>query len=182
MVILRRKKQIAGLVLGLSLLASLRLLGLKTERLDPDDTTKVINETQRQSLQDTGTVEALPGDPQKTQIDEALRKQIDFASGVIPRVTALRSRPPEDLHHAPEGVVEAGAAIGDLLEYLARHPEHFKEASRFFSECAADADVLPAIRALCLHSIQDKPDQWAPGVKERIEGIPPSILELESEL
>ncbi|NDF15045.1 hypothetical protein EB061_06945 [bacterium] len=114
--------------------------------------------------------------------DDPLQDRIATARRSLPTLASIRSEMPADLHGAPEGVLHAGAAIGELREHLLRHPEEFARASEFFAECAENREVLPAIRALCLHSAKERPAQWAPGVKERMEALPAPILQLESQL
>ncbi len=111
---------------------------------------------------------------------DGLTTRLEAARSSLPRISALRAQKPEDLHHAPEGVVAAGASIGELREYLENHPGEFREASRFFAECFKDSDVLPAIRALCLHTLKEKPDQWPNGMKARVESAPAVVRDLES--
>lgn len=107
---------------------------------------------------------------------------LENARKSLPTISSVRAGNPDELHGPPEGVLNAGAAIGELQEYLSRNPEHFSKASGFFADCASNAEVLPAIRALCLHSAKQNPARWAPGVKERMEALPAPILELESQL
>lgn len=113
---------------------------------------------------------------------ELLIARLQAARASLPKISVIRAEKGADLHQTPDAVIAAGAAIGDLQEHLAAHPEDFAEASLFYADCFGDADILPAIRALCLHSVKEKPDQWAPGVKERIATVPAAIRDIESEL
>jgi hypothetical protein len=107
---------------------------------------------------------------------------LENARKSLPTISSVRAGNADELHGPPEGVLNAGAAIGELQEYLSRNPEHFSKASEFFADCASNAQVLPGIRALCLHSAKENPARWAPGVKERMEALPAPILDLESQL
>jgi hypothetical protein len=90
--------------------------------------------------------------------------------------------PEDEAHGTPARIIEAGAALGDLEEFLERKPEEFQSASRFFSECAAGQEVPPSIRAMCLHSLRNNPTQWAPGVSAKLEGLPSEVVDLEAQL
>jgi len=136
----------------------------------------VVKEAAKEPAEDpTEDPAAKPG-PELTAQLEATRK-------ALPTFDSVRGLKEEEVaHRAPPAVIEAGAALGDLEEYLERRPDEYKGATRFYAECALNEKLLPAARALCLSSLRKKPDQWAKGVKEAIGSMPAEISELAAEL
>jgi hypothetical protein len=133
------------------------------------------------ALESTQTAGFAPID-EGEDLSTELAQEIQRVKRAIPKLTELKTLSDDETHGTPSLIIEAGAALGDLEEFLERKPEEFKSASRFFSDCAAGQDLPPAIRAMCLHSLQNNPTQWAPGVSAKLEGLPPDVLELEAQL
>jgi hypothetical protein len=88
----------------------------------------------------------------------------------------------DEVHGTPQAVLDAGAALGDLEEYLEKRPDEFKSATPFYTECALNRSLLPSVRAVCLHALRKKPTEWAPGVSEQIQNVPLDVSDLERDL
>ncbi|MBU6152677.1 MAG: hypothetical protein KGP28_00115 [Bdellovibrionales bacterium] len=129
-----------------------------------------------------GVAQFAPGHLPNDGYSEELLGEISKVKRTLPSVTELRSLPLDEVHGAPARIIEAGAALGDLEEYLEKKPEEFLSASRFFSDCAAGSELPPSVRAMCLHSLRNNPTQWAPGVSAKLEGLPPEVVDLEAQL
>ena len=112
-----------------------------------------------------------------------LKSELEKVTAALPTLASLKRMKEEDVaHRAPHQVVEAGAALGDLAEYLDRHPSEFKSATPFYANCALNETLLPSARALCLNTLQKKPAEWAQGVKESLERVPDEIKGLSADL
>ncbi len=126
------------------------------------------------------------GGSSKTQNEDPspeLKAEIEKTSAALPTIQSLKGMKEEDVaHRAPHQVIEAGAALGDLAEYLERHPSEFKNATAFYAKCALNESLLPAARALCLSTLRKKPNDWASGVKESIERVPEDIKGIAADL
>ena len=89
----------------------------------------------------------------------------------------------EDAHGTPPQVIEAGAALGDLEEYLDQNPGDFKTVIEFYLECAGNSRTFPAVRAVCLHSLKKRgPGLISPIDQKRIAALPEEVRRIESEL
>ncbi len=119
--------------------------------------------------------EAAPYSPELSQ-------EIGKVKRALPTLGDLQDLPSDEAHSTPARIIEAGAALGELEEFLERRPEEFPSASRFFSECAAGSELPPSVRAMCLHSLRNNPTQWAPGVSAKIEALPSEVVDLEAQL
>ena len=119
--------------------------------------------------------------PQEGYSDE-LSNEIGKARRALPMLADLKSIPADEAHSTPARIIEAGAALGELEEYLEKKPEEFMAASRFFSDCASGAELPPSVRAMCLHSLRNNPTQWAPGVSAKLEALPSEVVDLEAQL
>jgi hypothetical protein len=126
---------------------------------------------------------AIPPRMEEERASPELQSELDRVSASLPTVNSLKGMKEEDVaHRAPHQVVEAGAALGDLAEYLERHPSEFKSATPFYAQCALNESLLPAARALCLNTLQKKPTEWASGVKESLERVPEGIKGIAEDL
>lgn len=117
-----------------------------------------------------------------SSLSEELAREILKVKKALPSLKDLGSLPDDEVHGTPARIIEAGAALGELEEFLERKPEEFHGASRFFSECAVGEDLPASIRAMCLHSLRNNPTQWAPGVSARLESVPSEVMDLEAQL
>jgi len=115
-------------------------------------------------------------------VSEGLNLEIQKVRKALPSLAELRNLPSDEVHGTPAKIIEAGAALGELEEYLERRPEEFPEASRFFSDCAVGSEFPSSIRAMCLHSLRNNPSQWAPGVSAKLEALPSEVTDLEAQL
>jgi hypothetical protein len=112
-----------------------------------------------------------------------LAAQLESTQKALPTYDSVKGLKEEQVaHRAPPSVIEAGAALGDLEEYLEKRPQEYKGATRFYADCVLNDRLLPAARALCLSSLRKKPDDWAKGVKEAVNRVPAEITDLEAEL
>ncbi len=111
-----------------------------------------------------------------------LSNEIGKARRALPMLVDLKSIPADEAHSTPARIIEAGAALGELEEYLEKKPEEFMAASRFFSDCATGEELPPSVRAMCLHSLRNNPTQWAPGVSAKLEALPSEVVDLEAQL
>ena len=111
-----------------------------------------------------------------------LTNEIGKAKRALPMLSDLKSIPADEAHSTPARIIEAGAALGELEEYLEKKPEEFMAASRFFSDCASGTELPPSVRAMCLHSLRNNPTQWAPGVSAKLEALPSEVIDLEAQL
>ena len=131
-----------------------------------------------------GVVEAKSEDALASETpSEDLKSELERVSQALPRMTAVKGLNEEQVaHRAPPLVMEAGAALGDLAEYLEKRPNEFKNATPFYAKCALDEQLMPAARAMCLHALSQKPAEWAKGVKESVDRVPAEIADLASQL
>jgi len=120
--------------------------------------------------------------PTEAAPSQELAQEIEKVKTSLPSLGELRELPDDEVHGAPAKIIEAGAALGELDEYLEKRPEEFASASRFFSDCAAGETLPGSIRAMCLHSLRNHPTQWAPGVSAKLERLPSDVVELEAQL
>jgi hypothetical protein len=116
------------------------------------------------------------------ELDSDLSNRIKLIRNLLPPIDRVRTETQDALHGVPQSLIEVGGALGELEEYLDHSPGQFKAASQFYADCAENRKILPAARALCIHSLKKHPDDWAPGIKERISTVDPQILELESQI
>lgn len=67
----------------------------------------------------------------------------------LPTRADLQRLSPEEVHHTPKLVVDAGVKMGEIAEILARQPELEGDAFFFYESCATGADYPQSVRALC---------------------------------
>jgi hypothetical protein len=113
-----------------------------------------------------------------------LQARIEIVRNALPTVEAVRKSGEEEVaHRPPRQVIEGGLALGELAEYLTRHPSEYKSATLFYAECALDSALLPAARAICLKALTKRgPSEWAHGVAGAVERVPRSIAEISAQL
>ena len=122
-----------------------------------------------------------PSDPANPQ-SEDLKKTLQEIRPRLATLDSIQGLKAEEVHGTPPAVLEAGAALGDLEEYLERRPEEYRSATPFWAECASNAKLFPAVRAFCLHSLRKKPSEWASGVSDQVKALPQEIISLEADL
>jgi hypothetical protein len=144
--------------------------------------------------QDSKATPTLPGDVVNQEVGFApisgaeesysddLSSELAKVRRALPTLVDLKSIPADEAHSTPARIIEAGAALGELEEYLEKKPEEFMAASRFFSDCASGAELPASVRAMCLHSLRNNPTQWAPGVSAKLETLPSEVVDLEAQL
>ncbi|NDG85272.1 MAG: hypothetical protein EBX52_09600 [Proteobacteria bacterium] len=150
----------------------------------------VLNRTEASQLAPvaTATPQAVPVVQEASEDPDAkpgpeLAAQLESIQKALPTYDSVRGLKEEQVaHRAPPSVIEAGAALGDLEEYLEKRPDEFKSATRFYADCALNDRLLPAARALCLDSLRKRPDQWAKGVSEAVNRVPSEINDLAADL
>ncbi len=107
---------------------------------------------------------------------------LERVSKNLPEIKNLNIKSDEDAHQAPPELMEASKFMGELAEYLERRPEEFPSASVFYADCASNRALLPAVRAVCYHSLTEKKEAWAPGVKDKLAQVTPDIIEIANDL
>ncbi len=113
-----------------------------------------------------------------------LQARIEIVRNALPTVESIKKLGEEAVaHRPPKQVIEGGLALGELSEYLTRHPSEYKSATLFYAECALDSGLLPAARAICLKALTKRgPSEWANGVAGAVERVPRSIAEISAQL
>jgi len=61
----------------------------------------------------------------------------------------------EEVHRAPAFLVSAARSMGTIAQVLAENPEFAPEALTFYSDCAANDDLMIQIRTLCRTHVQE---------------------------
>jgi hypothetical protein len=99
----------------------------------------------------------LPASEEPTRVE--FRKLTEETWSQIPTIADLRALSPEELHHTPPVILQAGARLGQVAEALKAHPEVLKDAQGFYRDCARHPEFPTSIRALCyLDLTRNSPD------------------------
>ena len=179
-----------GFVTGLAILVYLNW-GKESRPGNPEDKTEQVKtlkplETSQESSEggvaDSDESSAGFAPVASAELSQDLAREIQKAKAALPTLESLRTVSDDEEHGTPSKIVEAGAALGDLDEYLEGKPEEFKNATGFFSDCAMGETLPSSVRAMCLHSLRRNPTEWAPGVSAKLEKIPSDVVDLEAQL
>ncbi len=108
------------------------------------------------------TTTPVPVHPQKTEpkaVTVSDRARVysspefrSFAGEVLrdlPTRADLQRLSPEEVHHTPKPVTDAGVKLGEIAEILAKQPELEGDAFGFYESCATGSDYPQSVRALC---------------------------------
>jgi hypothetical protein len=124
----------------------------------------------------------IPTIPTVGVTENELEELIQKTMAVLPEIGKLKFAPGEDPHQTPGQLIDAGNQLGELAEYLERHPEQFRSASGFYADCAAKESLVTAIRAVCYHALMLKRSEWQNGVSERISRVTPDVIDIANQL
>jgi hypothetical protein len=141
--------------------------------------------TQTNNVTPTPVISESNGEPKREEgpkLSPELGTLLEKVSKNLPEIKNLNIKSDEDAHQAPPELMEAGKSLGELAEYLERRPEEFVSASVFYADCASNRALLPAVRAVCYHSLTEKKEAWAPGVKDKLAQVTPDIIEIANDL
>lgn len=85
---------------------------------------------------------------------EEFSDRLKSAWDQIPTLVMLQQLPQEEIHQTPRAVLQAANELGDLNDYVEKHPEYSWKAAEFFKNCALNQEFPPSIRAICFSDFQ----------------------------
>lgn len=112
-------------------------------------------------------------DPERQLFGELLARTLTG----LPRAAEARALPAEETHHPGRWLLAAGRDLGLVAETLRAHPELRALGARFYRDCAASGELLPAVRAVCLRGLLRL------GARdEEVPEVPAEVVELAREI
>lgn len=117
---------------------------------------------------------------------EAAMSPEDFSQKLVttlaklPTRSQLRALSPQEVHHTPKILLEAGLELGDVTDAIEKNPALAPQGVEFFGTCAKRDDLATAIRATCLANMRDLATQTNSAADEK--GVPAEISNLATKL
>jgi hypothetical protein len=108
--------------------------------------------------------------------------ELSVAMKQLPTIRDMEGLTDEDVHHTPDSVVEGGMLIGELLEQADKNPAVREETLKFLKSCAENAELMPAIRAVCWKRTLDQIPQWKIFLPISDADVPDDIKVLSSKI
>lgn len=78
----------------------------------------------------------------------------------------------EEVHHAPEIIIDGGELIGSIHEEAENDHNKRIDALSFFKKCVEDQHIVTAIRAVSLNKIYKLVPIWQIPVQDTLEDVP----------
>jgi hypothetical protein len=111
---------------------------------------------------------------------EEFSRRAESVLASLPTLDQLHALSAEELHRTPRAVLDAGAAIGDLAEAVAKNPSLAPEALGFYGKCARRENASTSVRAACLSDLRELSRRQGTPADET--GIPSSVTKLADKL
>lgn len=176
---MNQKKKISILIIIALVLGAVIFLNQKQESSSP------VTESNQQQPAEHDHDSHEHNDEQKpvaTKPANSTPVELSVAMKQLPTIRDMEGLTDEDVHHTPDAVVEGGMLIGELLEEAEKNPAKREDTLKFFKSCAENADLMPAIRAVCWKRTLDQIPEWKIFLPISDADVPEDIKVLSSKI